>query len=103
MATEHYSVIILNQPTQAQRNAVHARVKKATGTWWHAYDDIWIVRSTNQPTQWINLLKGQFATGPAGFLVLGLPDTDQTRSWGYFGPNPNDMVGWLHKNYTQDR
>src|SRR5262245_17374092 len=103
MATEQYSVIILDQPSQGQRNAVHARVKKQTSTWWHMYEDIWIVRSTHQPTQWINLLKSVFATGAAGFLVLGLPNTDETRSWGYFGPNPAQKVDWLHKNYTKDR
>jgi len=103
MATsDQFSVIILDSPTQAQRNAVHDRVKKATKSWWHSYDDVWIVRSENAPTDWINRLQSIFKSGPGSFLVLGLPETSDTRTWGYFGPNPVERVAWLHRNYTRD-
>jgi hypothetical protein len=101
MASEKFSLIILDNPTQGQRNAVHGRVRKATGSWWHGYDDIWIVQSGLTAAQWIDQLQGFFKSGPASFLVLGLPETDQTRSWAYFGPNPNERASWLHKYYTK--
>ena len=104
MATsEQFSVIILDGPTQAQRDAVHERVKKVTKSWWHTFDDVWIVRSGTSPTEWIDRLQPVFKSGPASFLVLGLPGTTDTRSWGYFGPNPTQRVAWLHRYYTQDK
>src|SRR5215470_13380433 len=100
--TGAFTAIILDSATQAQRDAVHQRVKKATSSWWHSYNDVWIVHSGISINDWIDRLQPVFKTGAGSFLVLGLPQAGETRSWGYFGPNPTQRVGWLHKVYTQD-
>jgi hypothetical protein len=97
---EQYSVIILDSPTQAQRNSVQDRVKKATGLSWHTYGDVWIVRGPISPSEWIQRLQPIFKAGAASFLVLQLPGSDQSRAWGYFGPDPTHRVSWLHRFYT---
>jgi hypothetical protein len=99
---EQFFAIILDGATPAQRNAVQHRVKRATGTWWHTYGDVWIVRGPISPGEWIQRLQPVFKSGTASFLVLQLPGTDQARAWGYFGPDPTHRVAWLHRNYTKD-
>ncbi len=102
MASENFFLILVDQPSTSQRNAVHARVKKGTSGWWHNFNDAWIVRGgTTQ--DWSARLQPVFKTGTAGFLVFELPGSDTTRSWSYFGPNASTRLSWLHKSYTRDR
>ena len=89
MAADKFSLIILNNPTQGQRYAVHGRVKKVTGSWWHEYDDIWIVQSATTPAQWIDQLQGFFKKDRAGELPRARPSGDRPDAeLGYFGPEP---------------
>jgi len=100
--SDQFSVIILDRPSQAQRAAVQARIKKVTQSWWHEYDDVWMVRSATTPSEWIDRLQPVFKTGNASFLVLGLPGADEARTWAYFGPDPTKRLAWLHRYYTKD-
>jgi hypothetical protein len=94
-------MILIDSATDAQRSAVHQKVKKASGSWWHAYNDAWIVQGGPTANEWIPRLQSIFKTGAGSFLVFGMPSTSETRSWAYFGPNPNQRVSWLHTNYTK--
>jgi hypothetical protein len=101
MATsEQFFVIIVDRPTPAQRDQVHARVKKATKWWWHKYDDVWIVRG-GQAGEWRDRLLPAFKTGASSLLVLKLPGPNEQQSWAYFGPDPTDRLAWLHRYYTK--
>lgn len=103
MATQQFFVVLLDHPTPAQRNAVHARIKRATKSWWHYFDDAWIVGGGKDATEWNNRLAPAFKSGDSALLVFRLPGVNETQSWAYFGPDSSKRVGWLHKNYTQDK
>jgi hypothetical protein len=100
MATaEQFFVIILDGSSQAERDAVHARVKKASSGSWHKYSEVWIVRGGTGASEWMDRLRPVIKV--SSLLVLALPEYEG-RHWAYYGPDAIERAAWLHKNYTKD-
>jgi hypothetical protein len=98
-----FFVIVVDRPSDRQREAVHQRIKKATQWWWHQYADTWIVGGGGNATDWSKRLQPVFKNGASSVLVFRLPGQDETQSWAYFGPHSAERIDWLHKYYTQDK
>jgi hypothetical protein len=74
---ENACIIILDQPQEGARQAVHDIVKKNAADWWHHLSDVWIAGGLSAK-EWRDLIMDEF---PGQILVLPLPDDQNERDW----------------------
>jgi hypothetical protein len=96
-------IIILDQPTEYDRQAVHEIVKTNSTDWWHHFSDIWIAGGL-QEKEWRLLIMEEFS---GQVLVIALPADRAGRTWsGSFQElaNSSDSLGgpfaWLAHVYS---
>jgi hypothetical protein len=74
---ENACIIILDQPPEGVRQAVHDIVKENATDWWHHLSDVWIAGGLSAK-EWRDMIMKKF---PGQILVLPLPDDREERVW----------------------
>ncbi|HYI12668.1 MAG TPA: hypothetical protein VEK57_26695 [Thermoanaerobaculia bacterium] len=97
--TVPFSVIVLNEATNEQINAVHEALKQHTKGWWHHFDNTWIVGGQLTAGEWLDVVTPLIPEGRASVLVVQLPaEVQQRQSWAYYGIEGPKRSMWLAQN-----
>ncbi len=88
--------IIANNITGEQREQIQGIVKANTGTWWHAFADLWIVEG-HGTAEWRDLIGLAVARKPGGVMVLKI-DPSNTPRWAYRANLSDEARDWLNNN-----
>lgn len=92
-------VIILNEATDAQIDAVHELLKQHATGWWHHFENVWIVGGELNAAQWREVVTPLIDRGRASVLVMPLPDEAVARqNWSYYGIDTDERLAWLSHN-----
>ena len=94
-----FFMILLNEATPAQINAVHETLKQHAKGWWHHFENAWIVGGELTPGEWLDVVTPVIPDGRTSVLVVQLPDdTRQRQSWAYYGIDAPERSVWLNLN-----
>jgi hypothetical protein len=92
-------IISIGYATDAQRNAVQAKVKANAQGWWHHLPDLWIVGGHDH-TYWAELIKPDVTGTTARLLVLELPASgENNRMFAVRGQFNKNARKWLWETY----
>jgi hypothetical protein len=98
MASNPY-LILLDQATAEQIDAVHALMKENANGWWHHFSDAWIVFGKSS-SEWRDIVSKCIEEGSASVLVIALPKDKASRSYAYYGTEVDKRIEWLKSNYN---
>src|SRR4051794_38072363 len=94
---ERAFMILLDQGTDAHRNAIQAIVKAHTDEWWHQFADAWVVLGHDM-VYWRDLITPVLGLSNASVLVFALPPR---RGRGWAGARVAESnVAWLRRPYS---
>lgn len=92
-------IIILDQATKEQIDAVHQIVKENANGWWHHFTNTWMLFSERNPDKWSDLIKDAIKEGNTSILIFALPPEKKQRLWQYWGIDAEKRTEWIKKNY----
>ena len=87
-------IIVIDRPQPEEREAVHELVKANADTWWHWFENTWLVTGNLTAVRWRDVLKPAAKPGPSAILIVQLAD----EGWAYFGPKAKERAKWLHEH-----
>lgn len=91
---EKVFAIVIESPTDLQREQVQAAVKQHAELWWHGLADLWLVVGKTAK-EWRDLLKPIFPISHGGKVLVLAADGP----WAARGNFSESETQWLHKNF----
>lgn len=90
-------VIILDKPSNEQRNAAHAVIATKCDTWWHYFNNVWLVTDFTA-VEWRSALDHVVDMKPSSScLVLTLPQNKSERWWAMRSQSAEKKAEWLQQ------
>jgi hypothetical protein len=97
--SEPFFIIVKEKTDATQSSLMHEAVKEHAATWWHQWEDLWIVEGGGPAQAWRERLRVFVPAGVAGaLLIFELPRDTADRKWSAMAKPAHWQ--WLQQHYS---